>query len=158
MKSLFVFSDLHYPNRTKDKDLLGKLEKLITENDITIGCGDYVSENIIELVQHTAKNYFLVKGNMDFFDLNLPQMISIKIEDLNIGIIHGDGAPFGIEKRIIKRFELLPDVVFYGHTHTKENKNINNIHFINPGALLDGNYCICLINGKNIEVKFYKIF
>ncbi|MEJ5274113.1 MAG: metallophosphoesterase, partial [Spirochaetota bacterium] len=79
MKSLFVFSDLHYPNRTKDKDLLGKLEKLITENDITIGCGDYVSENIIELVQHTAKNYFLVKGNMDFFDLNLPQMISIKI-------------------------------------------------------------------------------
>jgi putative phosphoesterase len=157
MKKLLIISDIHYPRRTRNESLIEHLENLIKENDITIGCGDYVSQTIVELIKTVSKSSFLVKGNMDFFEQNLPEKLYIEIERLKIGITHGEGAPFDIERRIIKKFDSKPDIIFFGHTHIKENKNINGINLINPGAFSDGSYCICEIDGDKIIPKFYKI-
>ncbi|MCR4422061.1 MAG: YfcE family phosphodiesterase [Spirochaetales bacterium] len=156
MKRLLIISDIHYPTRTKDSSLIKHLENLIKENDITIGCGDYVSDNIVALIETLSKNSYLVKGNMDFFERNLPEKLYIEIENLKIGIIHGSGSPLGIEGRIIRRFDTKPNIIFFGHTHIKENKNIDGISIINPGAFCDGSYCICEIDGDKIDVKFIK--
>jgi len=157
MTNILIFSDIHYPTRLKNPKILDILEELTKRFDIVIGCGDYVNENIIYLIQNISKKHYLVKGNMDFFDKNIAESLFIEIEKLKIGIIHGEGSPFGIESRIIRRFTVKPDIIFYGHTHLKENKIINNIHFVNPGAFCDGNYCTAQIKEKNVKIEFLKI-
>ncbi len=157
MEKILVVSDIHYPTRQKNPIVLNKLENLIKEVDIVIGCGDYVSENILYLINSVAKKSYLVKGNMDFFDNKIPEKLIVKIENLDIGIIHGEGAPFGIENRIIKKFEKKPDIIFFGHTHFKQDKYIDNIRFINPGAFCDAYYCLANILDKEIKVQFCRL-
>lgn len=157
MKKLLIISDIHYPSRNKDKKIFEKLEKLILLSDITICCGDYVSENIINFIKTMAKENFMVKGNMDFFEYNLPQKIITIIENFKIGIIHGEGSPIGIEKRVLRNFDEKPDIIFYGHSHIKEKKEIDKTILINPGAFCDGNYCFVYLDLNGIKINFERI-
>ncbi len=156
MKKILVISDIHYPTRLKNIKILDNLIELMKDFDITVGCGDYVNLSVVELIRNQVKNCYLVKGNMDFFD-DLPQKLIVELQNYKVGIIHGDGSPFGIERRILKNFENKPDLILFGHTHCKEDKIIENIRMINPGALCDGNFCKINIYDNEIDVEFCKI-
>jgi putative phosphoesterase len=57
----------------------------------------------------------------------------IELEGFQIGLIHGGGAPYGIESRIREEFDDVNAIV-YGHTHTPANHLVKNILFFNPGS------------------------
>ncbi len=142
MKRILVISDIHYPTRIKNIDLLFKLLSKLKSIDAIIGCGDYVCDEIVQILRSEYKESYLVIGNMDQLCENLPINKTIEVENFKIGITHGAGAPFGIKKRILSEFTEKPDIIFFGHTHEQEFSKLNNITFINPGAFCSGRYCI----------------
>ena len=57
----------------------------------------------------------------------------IEIGGFKVGLIHGEGAPFGIESRIREAFDEV-DAIVYGHTHTPAYHQVRGIYFFNPGS------------------------
>ncbi|HNV43885.1 MAG TPA: YfcE family phosphodiesterase, partial [Exilispira sp.] len=117
MKRILVISDIHYPTRIKNIESLLMLLSKLKSIDAIIGCGDYVCDEIVQILRSEYKESYLVIGNMDQLCENLPININIEIENFKIGITHGAGAPFGIKKRILSEFVEKPDIIFFGHTH-----------------------------------------
>jgi putative phosphoesterase len=67
----------------------------------------------------------------------LPKKDIIKIDNFKIGLIHGYGAPLGLEQRIRKEFEEKMDVIVFGHSHQPVNEVKDGILFFNPGSPTD---------------------
>jgi hypothetical protein len=65
---------------------------------------------------------------------NLPEDLTIKIEDVVIGLIHGWGNPLGLRNKIRDVFKNVK-VICYGHTHSAYNNWENDIYFFNPGSI-----------------------
>ncbi len=96
--------------------------------------GDFVDWSIAEYLS-SLKELIAVCGNMDFQDIRkaFPLKRIVELKGFKIGLIHGGGAPFGIESRIRREFDEV-DVIIYGHTHTPANHQVKNIYFLNPGS------------------------
>ncbi len=96
--------------------------------------GDFVDWSVAEYLS-SLKELIAVCGNMDFKDIRraFPPKRIVELKGFKIGLIHGGGAPFGIESRIRGDFDEV-DVIVYGHTHTPANHRIKNIYFFNPGS------------------------
>lgn len=127
---------------------------------IILHAGDIVDPQIFEGVD---KKIFAVKGNMDF-GVNLPNKRVIALESVKIGLIHGYGAPQGIEKRVIKEFESEGiDCIVFGHTHKPYIGEFEGIKLFNPGSPFDNRYGskrsigFIEINGKEMKFKFEEI-
>lgn len=68
----------------------------------------------------------------------------IEIEGNKIFITHGDkyNVKFGLDKLYFKALSLGANFVFFGHTHIQKILEASGIKFINPGSLLNDNYCV----------------
>jgi putative phosphoesterase len=78
----------------------------------------------------------------------LPAKEIVEIENKRIGITHGSGAPWGIERRVRKMFESNRiDIIIYGHSHRSQNKVIDGILFFNPGKATDS-FGVITIDGE----------
>jgi hypothetical protein len=60
-------------------------------------------------------------------------------------------------KKLIKLFDEKIDILIFGHSHKRFDKNINNVRVINPGALCDGYYIVMEVNDKEYKINFEKI-
>jgi putative phosphoesterase len=96
--------------------------------------GDFVEWRVVEYLS-SLKELIAVCGNMDSQDIRkaFPQKRIIELKGFKIGLIHGGGAPFGIESRIRDEFDEV-DAIVYGHTHTPTRHQVKNIYFFNPGC------------------------
>lgn len=96
--------------------------------------GDFVDASVAEYLS-SLKALIAVCGNMDPYPIRkiFPPKQVIELEGFRIGLIHGGGAPFGIESRIRDEFDEV-DAIIYGHTHTPANHQVKNIFFFNPGS------------------------
>jgi putative phosphoesterase len=96
--------------------------------------GDFVEWGVVEYLS-SLKELIAVCGNMDSQDIRkaFPQKRIIELKGFKIGLIHGGGAPFGIESRIRDEFDEV-DAIVYGHTHTPVHHQVKNIYFFNPGC------------------------
>jgi len=96
--------------------------------------GDFVDWSVAEYLS-SLKELIAVCGNMDPYPIRkaFPGKQVIELEGFRIGLIHGGGAPFGIESRIQDEFDEV-DAIIYGHTHTPANHQVKNIFFFNPGS------------------------
>ncbi|MEO0271035.1 MAG: metallophosphoesterase [candidate division WOR-3 bacterium] len=163
MKKFVIISDTHIPKRAKElpKEVLKEIEK----SEGVIHAGDFVSE---EFYRFLEKNFLLhaVFGNMDepFLFKILPEKKIFEIENLKVGLYHGTGAPFGIEKRVLKKFEGdNVDLIIFGHSHRVFNKKMGNIHLFNPGSVCDkffsfvNTYGIIEVEGKKFDIKLIKL-
>lgn len=106
-----------------------------------IHCGDWDNLESFRAAQTFGLPIYSVLGNADVdpklgkrlkvkskrFDENF---LTIKLGGRKIGIIHNI-------KNLKLKIENF-DVVFSGHYHSKEEKNINWTKFIRPGALING--------------------
>jgi putative phosphoesterase len=121
--------------------------------------GDFVEPRVLESLKKLAPVRAVV-GNMDHHDVVklLPKKDLIKINNFKIGLIHGYGAPEGLEQRIRKEFQEKPDVIVFGHSHQPVNEVKDGILFFNPGSPTDkvfstsNSYGIIEINDK-IQAK-----
>ncbi len=96
--------------------------------------GDFVDRSVAEYLS-SLKELIAVCGNMDPPDIRkaFPPKRMIELEGFQIGLIHGGGAPYGIESRIREEFNDV-NAIIYGHTHTPSNHLVKNILFFNPGS------------------------
>ncbi|RLG11772.1 hypothetical protein DRN73_04465 [Candidatus Pacearchaeota archaeon] len=158
MKRILLLSDTHIPERAKK--LPDEIWRKIEEYDGVIHCGDFTSESFYQEIKSLAKQLWAVRGNMDDAELffKLPEKLVIEIEGVKIGIYHGEGAPYFIEKRVLKRFENEKvNLIIFGHSHHACDKVVSGIRMVNPGSPTDTFFSPRLTYGElvldNGEVK-----
>lgn len=127
-----VLSDTHLREPTAGFKKM--VEHYFKEVEKILHAGDFVDWSIAEYLSK-QKELIAVCGNMDPYEIRraFPQKRVIELGRFKIGLIHGGGAPLGIESRIRKEFESV-DAIVYGHTHTPANHPSKGIFFFNPGS------------------------
>ena len=132
---------------------LGQLSKKIIDAlstvDLIIHAGDFTDVQVLKELKQLGE-VKAVQGNMDSTELKtiLPVREIVEVENKRIGITHGSGSPWGIEKRVRKMFESNQiDIIVYGHSHRSQNEVINDILFFNPGKA-SNSFGILTINGE----------
>src|SRR4030042_984172 len=152
MTKILVLSDIHIPTRMHDFPF-DKIDDYAKVCDFIFGLGDYINETVIDIINSYGKKTFLVSGNMDnnLVKIKIPVKLNVKIEDVNIGLIHGWGAPSGIRKRIIHEFTDV-QLICYGHTHEPYFNEENGIYFFNPGSLSNSSTQFGMLKIKNNEI------
>jgi putative phosphoesterase len=104
--------------------------------DLILHAGDLVDIRVLDAF--TGKDVKAVCGNMDPMSVRntLPDRLILNIDNYKVGLVHGWGMPFGIEKKILKEIGHV-DCLVYGHTHRAANAVKNGILFFNPGSAID---------------------
>jgi putative phosphoesterase len=127
-----VISDTHL--KEPHSEFKKMVEYHFRDVEKILHAGDFVDWSIVEYLS-SQKDLIAVCGNMDPTDIRraFPQKRVIELRGFRIGLIHGGGAPFGIESRVIDEFDEV-DAIIYGHTHTPANHQVKNIYFFNPGS------------------------
>ena len=123
------------------------------EPEIVIFAGDHSTDAIDMSYIYSNIQFFIVRGNTDYFDRETLDKLIIEVEDKNILLVHGH--LFGVKSYMTdletEAEKENADICIFGHTHIPYYKEKNSIKYINPGALQDGNYAM-LINNK-LELK-----
>ncbi|MFH0813468.1 MAG: metallophosphoesterase family protein [Pseudomonadota bacterium] len=129
-----VISDTHL--RDYSPELKRTVDTYFHDVDMILHAGDIVDMNVLDVF--LPKQVEAVAGNMDPFTVtkHLPEKKVIKVGHYKIGLIHGWGAPIGLEDRIRKKFKDI-DCLVYGHTHYPVNRIIDGVLFFNPGSPTD---------------------
>ncbi|SHE57281.1 hypothetical protein SAMN02745164_00713 [Marinitoga hydrogenitolerans DSM 16785] len=155
MIKVLLISDIHIPTRSRYE----YLEKINYSNyDYILATGDFVEEDVIFYFKAQKPIFYGVFGNVDYYDVKytLPEKRIIKLGNYNIGMIHGHQAGWGDPTKLIKRFQNI-DILVYGHSHRKDDKNINGIRCINPGAFCEGSYAELEIRGDEILLMWMQV-
>jgi hypothetical protein len=127
-----VISDTHL--KEPHPDFKKVIEIYFREVEKILHAGDFVDWSIVEFISK-QKELIAVCGNMDPPEIRkaFPKKRIVELQGFKIGLIHGGGAPFGIESRVREEFDEV-DAIVYGHTHTPANHRVKNIYFFNPGS------------------------
>lgn len=153
-----VVSDTHLQG--KDNRFYNLVNKYFCNCNMILHAGDIVNTEIFDGID---KNIIAVKGNMDF-GINLPYKRVIEVENVRIGLIHGYGAPHGIENKVLKEFENENvDCIVFGHTHKPSIIELEGIRLFNPGSPFDNRYYskksigFIIVNDKEINFRIEEI-
>jgi putative phosphoesterase len=132
---LVVLSDTHI--RRPGEKLPLAVEKVLESAGLIIHCGDFEVYAAYEELKKTGR-LVAVHGNMDSPELKreLPEKAVFTVEGIKIGVIHGAGPPWGIEKRVAAALPGV-DVCLYGHSHRPQNEVRDRVLFFNPGSPTD---------------------
>lgn len=126
-----VVSDTHL---RKANDYLRRIsERFFSDADMVLHAGDLVDTAVLKAFE--GKDVRAVRGNMDQ-DAALPEKLIIEVGGAKIGLIHGWGMPFGLEAKLLKKFENI-DCLVYGHTHSAANHLNGGVLLFNPGSPTD---------------------
>lgn len=137
MKKVLILSDTHIPARAKQlpKILLDACENA----DLILHAGDWQNlEVFFELSAYTET--IGVAGNVDPWEIvdRFGKKKIVTVENLKIGIVHGDGISRTTEQRAIEAFkEDDVDLIIFGHSHIPIMKEINGVTLFNPGSPTD---------------------
>lgn len=126
-----VISDTHVQSI---EELPSGLVSILCQSDMIVHLGDYNGKKLVDDMESLG-NFYGVCGNMDppSIRLFLPETRIIEIKSKRLGLIHGQGAPWGKDNRIKSRFEHV-DAILYGHTHMTRNQSDNGLLLFNPGS------------------------
>ena len=97
----------------------------------------YLGDGITDLGNHINEpNVYYVKGNCDFFYRAEYELI-LTIENKKFFITHGHnyGVKFTLNSLLKEAKKHKADFVLFGHSHTSLVKTMDDIVFINPGAV-----------------------
>jgi putative phosphoesterase len=146
-----VLSDSH----VKSLDALPKqLMETLDAVDLIVHAGDFTALQVYEDLKQLGE-IKAVRGNMDNEDIRglLPETEQLVIEGKKVGVVHGFGAPWGIEERVREKFDDV-DVIIFGHSHVTKNETIKGVYFFNPGQAKHS--CGILEIGETVEGTIIK--
>jgi putative phosphoesterase len=149
MKTIGVLSDTHIPDRSST------INYQITTTFQNVGvrlilhAGDVCSPEVLSLLGKIAPVH-AVQGNRDSWHLSdLPLKLSLKIDQIKIGLIHGHFDKFGFFTQklcfLSKTYQLYhysnklrkefptARIIIFGHTHRCENTWVDDTLLFNPG-------------------------
>ena len=132
MPRLGVIADTHLAS--PDATLERIVRQYFSDVDMILHLGDYVNYAVAAYLIGNKK-LIGVAGNMDPPEIRnaFPFKHVLELGNFRIGLIHGWGAPFGLERKIWKEFGDVHAVV-YGHTHKAVNHRKHGVLFFNPGS------------------------
>ncbi|WP_423792939.1 YfcE family phosphodiesterase [Methanocaldococcus indicus] len=125
-----ILSDTHIPDRAYS--LPKTIFDIFSTVDLIIHCGDITDREVLDSLEDLT-NVVAVKGNMDYLDL--PKKEILNIDNLKIGVIHGDIIyPRGdlLKLKLLAK-EMGVDVLISGHTHIPFIEK-RDILLLNPGS------------------------
>ncbi len=149
-----VISDTHLLEVSKE--FIDIFDQYFNDMDLILHAGDIVGEEVLDFMQ--KRGVLAVSGNMDVGNVpkRLPKKRIIEAENFKIGLIHGWGAPHGLEDKLIKEFSRVNCIV-YGHSHRPKNIHKDGILFFNPGTTSywarDGRRTIGILEIDKNEIK-----
>ena len=148
MKKILVLSDSH--------SYFDKVLKIFEKEkpDIVIGAGDGIKD-IEELSYIYPKaEYYMVKGNCDYFDRSHNEENLFEIDNIKIFLTHGHIYSVKRSLSSIKEIgkKLNVSLIVFGHTHKPYIEKDGDITLFNPGATEDGRYGIIILEKGNIEL------
>ena len=148
MKKILVLSDSH--------SYFDKVLKIFEKEkpDIVIGAGDGIKD-IEELSYIYPKaEYYMVKGNCDYFDRNHNEENLFEIDNIKIFLTHGH--LYGVKRSLSSIKEIgkksNASLIVFGHTHKPYIEKDGDMTLFNPGATEDGRYGIIILEKGNIEL------
>src|SRR4030066_454301 len=99
-----VISDTHL--REPHPEFKRTIELHFKDVEKIFHTGDFVEWSVAEYLSG-LKELIAVSGNMDPYEIRkvFPQKQVVELGGFRIGLIHGGGAPFGIESRIRDEFD-----------------------------------------------------
>ena len=126
-----TISDTHL--KEVSQQLIDMYDQYFSGVDMIVHAGDLVSMEIVDFLGQ--KPLHVVQGNMDNRDIRerFPKKEVIVADGFRLGLIHGWGSPFGMERRIRSQFNDV-DAIIFGHTHRPTNRRDKGVLFFNPGT------------------------
>jgi len=131
MLRIGVLSDTHLGKMSRESKQ--KIRDLFRDVTVLIHAGDMTSMEVYTYLNNWDCKAVL--GNMDDAELK-PLLPDKRVEEIGgkkIGIIHGRGAPHGIENVVYKEFQDV-DMIIFGHSHIPLLTRKENVILFNPGA------------------------
>ena len=134
--------------------------------DMIIHAGDFCTLDDFNVLSGLKKEVKAVYGNMDDDDVRkkLKETEIIKVEDVTIGLFHGEGPAKRVPEFARAKFKNdKVDVIVFGHSHQPLNEKMGDVLLFNPGSPNDKLYApynsfgILEINGKNVTGKIVKV-
>lgn len=137
MKKIIILSDTHIPTRAKHlpKILLNACEGA----DYILHAGDWQNLDVFFELSAYAETIG-VAGNVDPWEIvdRFGKKKIMTVENLKIGIVHGDGIKKTTEQRALETFaDDDVDLILFGHSHIPLVKKINGVTLFNPGSPTD---------------------
>ena len=129
-----IISDTHLTGY--DDGLKKIVAKYFSDVDLILHAGDLVDLRVLDVFE--GREVKAVYGNMNNHQVKekLPEQLLFEIKGFKFGLIHGWGAPWGLEEKILTKLGAV-DCVVYGHTHKPANHKKNNVLFFNPGSAVE---------------------
>lgn len=156
-----LISDTHIPDRANK--LPEKVIDTFKGVDLILHSGDITDLTVIKKLEKISPT-IAVKGNMDRYnDLELPISKIIKIENVKIGLIHGEVYPKGdLQQLFYLARQLDVNILVSGHTHIASIDSIEDVLLVNPGSptnprLSDPSVMLMEINEGNVNLEVVKI-
>ena len=156
-----LISDTHIPHRAKI--LPQNVIDAFSDVDLILHAGDLTSLRVIEELEQLAP-VMAVQGNMDRANgIDLPKAKIIEVEDLKIGVIHGEVYPRADSNQLLYLAkELNVDILVSGHSHQPKIEQKDGVLLLNPGSpivprLADRTVMLLEINGNEVDVEVVKI-
>ena len=127
---IIVVSDTH-----GSRDALKRVMELNSNADVVVHCGDSRGEMEEIKMRYPDKKYYEVAGNCDFGS-TLPLTLTFECDGFKYMVTHGHAynVKFGLGKLYYAAKEAGADAVFFGHTHSACDDEIEGLRLINPGA------------------------
>jgi len=128
-----VVADTHIPRRAKGlpEGLMPHLESA----DLILHAGDLLVEDVLYELEHHAP-VRAVKGNVDGWDVRLPETLEFEVGGVPVAMIHDAGPKKGRRTRMARRFPGARVVVF-GHSHIPWLEDEDGLLLLNPGSPTD---------------------
>ena len=147
MLRALVVSDSH-----GDAPSLRRVLELHSEADIVFFLGDGERDFYSSYVSAALVNQKVtaVQGNCDFYS-ELPKEELVPFAGKRILALHGHTrhAKFGLgEMQTAAEEEYKADIVVYGHTHNQSHEIINEVHYLCPGSIRQGEYAMIDMTDK----------
>ena len=156
-----LISDTHIPDRAKE--LPQKVFDAFSDVDLIIHAGDLTSLKVIEELEEIAP-VIAVQGNMDRAKgINLPIAKTIEVEDIKIGVAHGEVYPRADTQQLVYMAkELDVNILVTGHSHQPKIEQTDGVLLLNPGSpivprLADRTVMILEVENKEVNVEVIKI-
>lgn len=125
-----VISDTH---ARAFADVPDPILRALAEVDLIVHAGDFTEKVVLDGLRELGE-VKAVLGNMDSGELMriLPRHDSFTVNGKKIGLTHGSGGPWAIERRVREMFPDA-DIIIFGHSHQPTRRFIGGTLLFNPG-------------------------
>jgi uncharacterized protein len=129
---LALIADTHLPRG--DRRLPGQCLEVLRSADLIVHAGDFSTPSVLAELRALGP-VAAVHGNVDSPELrrDLPEAISLELEDVVLGVIHDAGPANGRLERLRRRFPEA-DAVVFGHSHMPLHEQRDRFQIFNPGS------------------------